>query len=230
MSLGELFLRIAIGFVTLLTLTRIMGRKEISQMTFFNFISAITIGTIGGSLAVDSNLSIRNGVFALVGWTLFTLVMGFIDIKSKTARAIIEGQPLIVIKDGKIMEDQLRKARLDVDALNVLLRENKVFALSEVDYAVFETDGKLSVLKKVGKQTITNDDLGIQKNNLYSVSTGVIFDGKINKENLSKLNLKEDWVMAQLNQAGIQSISEVFYAEIQKDGSLYIDNRNDTIH
>lgn len=170
------------------------------------------------------------GVFALVGWTLFTLVMGFIDIKSKTARAIIEGQPLIVIKDGKIMEDQLRKARLDVDALNVLLRENKVFALSEVDYAVFETDGKLSVLKKVGKQTITNDDLGIQKNNLYSVSTGVIFDGKINKENLSKLNLKEDWVMAQLNQAGIQSISEVFYAEIQKDGSLYIDNRNDTIH
>lgn len=59
---------------------------------------------------------------------------------------------------------------------------------------------------------------------------GVIFDGKINKENLSKLNLKEDWVMAQLNQAGIQSISEVFYAEIQKDGSLYIDNRNDTIH
>lgn len=61
MSLGELFLRIAIGFVTLLTLTRIMGRKEISQMTFFNFISAITIGTIGGSLAVDSNLSIRNG-------------------------------------------------------------------------------------------------------------------------------------------------------------------------
>jgi len=218
--------------VNLLALTRIIGRKELSQMTFFNFVSGISIGTIGASLAIDSTLSIRNGVLALVGWSAFTIVLGLIDIKSKKTRNLIEGQPRILIKKGQIMEDELRKVRLDVDALNSLLRKKNVFAVSDVDYAIFETDGTLSVMKKEQQMPVTKSDMRIQQtqSNLYPISTEGITDGNIISTNLDKLNLDKQWLEQQIQQAGVESVSDVFYAEVQKDGSLYIDKRNDVLH
>jgi uncharacterized membrane protein YcaP (DUF421 family) len=199
---------------------------------FIRFVSAIAIGSIAANLAVNPSLSIRNGVLALVGWSLFTVVMGFLDIKSKTARILIEGTPLVVIQNGKILEDSLRRARLDVDALMVMLRNNKVFSLMDVDYAIFETNGKLSVMKKEFKQAVTKGDMQIQSPVVYTypIATEVISDGKINKKNLTRLNLNESWLKQQLQQAGVHSISQVFFAEVQKDGSLYIDNKDELVH
>ncbi|QVY62510.1 YetF domain-containing protein [Cytobacillus gottheilii] len=232
MSILELAIRILLSFLTMLVMTRIMGRKEISQMTFFNFVSAIAIGSIGANLAVSQNLSIRNGVLALVGWGIITIIMDLLDINSKKARIALEGEPLIVIKDGQIMEKALRKVRLDIDALNAMLRQKNVFSLADVNYAILENNGELSVMKKDNKQFITKSDFSIKSDSdeLYPISTGVISDGKVNIDNLSKLNLTEDWLDQQLSKNGITSVSDVFYAEIQNDGTLYIDNRNDTVH
>ncbi len=228
MSLIMITLRIGIAFLTLLILTRIMGRKEITQMTFFNFVSGIAIGTIGASLAIDQTLSIRNGIYALVLWSAITVILGLIDINSKKFRVAVEGQPRIVIKDGKIMENELKKVRLDLDALNALLRQKNVFAITEVDYAIFETDGKLSVAKKEEEKPVVKRDLSIpNKPSIYPTATLVISDGKIEERNLNKLNLDQEWVENQLEMAGVSSIKEVFYAAVQKDGSLYIDCRND---
>jgi uncharacterized membrane protein YcaP (DUF421 family) len=230
MEATELLIRVVIAFAALLLLARIAGRKEISQMTFFNFISAITLGTIGGSIVTSADFSIRNGLLALAGWLALTLVFGYIDIKSKKARKFIEGEPIIVIKQGKIMEGALRKCRLDIDALMILLRENKAFSVKEVDYAIFETDGKLSVLKKQAQQPLTKKDMNIAPTlEMYPSATAVISDGKVNVTNLNRLNLQKNWLEQQLTQNGIQSVSDVFYAEIQKDGSLYIDTRNDNM-
>lgn len=232
MSISEVIIRISISFLALLALTRLMGRKEISQMTFFNFVSAIAIGTIAGALVTTSDFSIRNGLIALTGWSLFTILMGYIDIKSKKARKLIEGQPMIVVKDGMIMEESLRKMRLDIDELRSLLRKKNVFSLADVDYAIFETNGKLSVLKKENKKPLTKSDLNIMRTseNVYPLATEVISDGKINDKNLSNLNLSNDWLIAELKRNGVQDLSEVFYAEIQQDGSLYIDSKEDYVH
>ncbi|WP_456271049.1 YetF domain-containing protein [Bacillus sp. AK031] len=228
MAVSELLIRVVIAFAALLVLARIAGRKEISQMTFFNFVSAITMGTIGGSIITSADFSIRNGLLALAGWLALTLIFGYIDIKSKTARKFIEGEPIIVIKQGKIMEKALRKCRLDMDALMILLRENKAFSVKEVDYAIFETDGKLSVLKKQAQQPLTKKDMNVAPTlEKFPSATEVISDGKINVNNLKRLNLQENWLEQQLNQNGIDSVSDVFYAEVQKDGSLYIDSRKD---
>ncbi|WP_078548270.1 DUF421 domain-containing protein [Litchfieldia alkalitelluris] len=231
MDIMELILRVALTFITLLALTRIMGRKELSQLTFFNFVSGITIGSISANLISNSNFSIRNGIIALAGWTIFTVAMGFLNIKSKKIRTLVEGQPVIVVKDGKIMEDALKRLRLDVDALSALLRQKNVFSMADVNYAILETDGKLSVMKKEDKQSVTKSDMSIQKNqvNLYPTSTEVITDGKIVSSNLSKLNLTEDWLEEKVKQSGL-TVSDVFYAEIQKDGSIYIDARDDLLH
>ena len=229
MTVSELVSRLAIAFLTLLILTRIMGRKEISQMTFFNFVSGISIGTIGASLAIDSTLSVRNGLIALVVWSIFKIAIGLIDIKTKRIREIIEGQTKILIKNGKIMEDALRSVRLDVDALNALLREKNVFSVFDVDYAIFEIDGKLSVMKKETQQFVTKSDMGIQQNkpHIYPISTEVITDGRIISVNLKKLNLTNEWLEQQLQSSGIKSVTDVFYAEVGKDGNLYIDKKID---
>ncbi|RBW68336.1 YetF domain-containing protein [Bacillus taeanensis] len=232
MPISDLALRLVIAFIVLLALTRMMGRKELSEMTFFNFVSAITLGALTGILVLDENVSLLNGVLALVGWSAITIVLGFIDIKSKKVRNIIEGQPRILIKKGEIMEDELRKVRLDIDALNSLLREKDVFSVSDVDYAILETDGKLSVMKKELKQPLLKSDLGIQntKIHVYPISTEVISDGKVVTSNLEKLNLDTQWLEKQLQLSGVKSISDVFYAEVKKDGTLYIDHKNDVLH
>ncbi|MCT2535742.1 DUF421 domain-containing protein [Aquibacillus koreensis] len=232
MELSELLLRIGLSFFVLLGLTRVMGRKELSQLTFFNFVSGIAIGSIAANLVVSQNLSIRNGIIALAGWSALTIVMGLIDIKSKKARKFIEGEPLILIKNGQIMESALRKARLDIDALNAILREKNAFSIADVDYAIFETDGKLSVMKKHNKQSVKRSDMLLQKvaDDVYPMPTEVISDGTVNQKNLEDLNLDKKWIDKQLEDVGIKDVGDVFYAELQKDGSLYIDKKNDVIH
>ncbi len=232
MTIPELLLRISLSFITLLFLTRIMGRKELTQMTFFNFVSAIAIGSLTAALAVDSSLSMRNGVLALIGWSIFTIILGMMDLKSKEARKLLEGEPRILIKKGKIMEDELRKVRLDEEALRALLRQKNIFSFSDVDFAIFETNGKLSVLKKETQQPITKKDLNMtpKMSSTSPLATEIIGDGQVIHSNLDKLHLTSKWLDQQLHNAGIQSIEEVFYAEVQKDGSLYIDKRDDQLH
>ncbi|GEL77432.1 YetF domain-containing protein [Tenuibacillus multivorans] len=231
MSIQEVILRIIITFITLLILARMMGRKEVGQLTFFNFISAISIGSIGASLAINSNLSIRNGLIALVGWTIITIIFDLIDIKSKGARTAISGQPSVLIKNGKIMESELRKSRLDIDTLNALLRQNSVHSMKDVDHAILEVDGKLSVMKKEEQRPATKSDVNAPIPTYpYPLATSVISDGKIIHQNLKKLNLDVEWLTGQLKQQGIQNLSEVFYGEMQQDGTLYIDQKSQELN
>lgn len=230
MEWQELLVRMVLSFLTLLVLTRIMGRKEISQMTLFNFVSAMTIGTLGGALVIDPALSLQNGILALAGWSIFTVLVGVIDMKYKPLRNLIEGDPVIVIKQGKIMESALRKTQLDIDALRTMLREKDIFAIKDVEYAIFEVDGKLSVMKKEPGQHLNQRNQAKTEGILYSVPSEVVSDGIINKENLAKLKLDEQWLCEQFQRLGVKKVSDVFYAEIQQDGSLYIDNRKDLLH
>ncbi|MCM3213659.1 DUF421 domain-containing protein [Niallia taxi] len=225
MELPNLLLRLTVSFFVLLFLTRIMGRKEISEMTFFNFASAIAIGEIAASLVVDDQLSISNGIYALIGWSLYTILMSYLDIKTLKGRQLLTGSPIILIKEGKILEQALHKCRLDLDTLKAMLRQKDVFSIAEVDFAIFETDGKLSVLKKDSGSSITNKNMYKVKNKLIPFPLEIILDGNIKEENLINSGFDNNWLIAQLQRAGIHSISEVFYAEVQTDGSLYIDKK-----
>ncbi|MCD5324375.1 DUF421 domain-containing protein [Pontibacillus sp. HN14] len=230
MSFSELTLRLLIAFFVLILLTRIMGRKEIGQMTFFNFVSAISLGTIGASLAIDKTFSIAYGLYALVVWAILTIVMGYLDIKSKKLRLVLDGDPIILIKDGKVMDEEMRKARIDLDVLKAMLRKKNAFSISEVDYAILETDGKISVSKKEANQPLTKKGLasGAITSPVFPTTTEIISDGKVLHKNLDKLHVTDSWLEQQLQQAGVNKLSDVFYAEVQKDGTLYIDQVKDS--
>ncbi|ADU29534.1 DUF421 domain-containing protein [Evansella cellulosilytica] len=231
MDILDLLLRTFITFAVLFTLMRMLGRQEVSQMTFFNFVSAIAIGSIAANLVVDQDTSIINGMIALVGWSAFSLAVEYINIKFKKSRRLLEGEPIIVIKDGKIMEKSLRATKLDIDNLLSMLRQKNVFSVKDVDYAIFETSGKISVMKKEEEQLLTKGDMNIPQKimKVYPIPTEVISDGVVNTKNLSRLNLNRAWLTSQLYQAGVTSISDVFYAEVQQDGTLYIDKKQDAM-
>ena len=229
MEIIEVILRTAGAYIFLLILTRLLGKKQVSQLTYFNYVAGITFGSITASLFISPNIPVVYGFTSLAVWALFTMLADVITIHSPKAKILMEGEPTIIIKDGKILENSLLSLRLTTDDLNMLLRNQKIFSIKDVDYAVFEQNGKISVLKKVNQQNLTKKDMNIAGNRLF-FPTKLISDGQILYRNLRELNLKPEWLENQLNNEGINNVEEVFYAEIEEDGSLYIDKRSDFLH
>lgn len=231
MNILEIAARTAGSFIVLLLLTRFMGRKQISQLTFFNYITGISIGTLAATISIDRSINLAESATALIIWTLLTIFVAMLSIKSRKAKVLIDGQPKIVIKEGKIMEDTLKDLRLDTDSLRAMLRNKSIFSMKEVEYAILETNGELSILKKFEDQALSKKDLNIpsknERINNTSIPVEIIVDGKIIHENINKLNVNKEWILDQLHQKGVHSLSNVFYAEVQENGDIFIDKRND---
>ncbi|WP_246483974.1 YetF domain-containing protein [Heyndrickxia vini] len=231
MNILEIAARTAGSFIVLLLLTRFMGRKQISQLTFFNYITGISIGTLAATISIDRSINLAESATALIIWTLLTIFVAMLSIKSRKAKVLIDGQPKIVIKEGKIMEDTLKDLRLDTDSLRAMLRNKSIFSMKEVEYAILETNGELSILKKFEDQALSKKDLNIpsknERINKTSIPVEIIVDGKIIHENINKLNVNKEWILDQLHQKGVHSLSNVFYAEVQENGDIFIDKRND---
>lgn len=215
--------RTTIVFVTLLILTRALGKKQMSHLTFFNYITGITIGSIAANAVSESNKAFMDDFIGLIWWCVLTTFTGYIGLKSGKLRRIIDGQPTILIKKGKIIKHALKSTGINMDDLSMLLRKQEVFSITEVEYAILEPDGVLSILKKESYQQITKTDMKIPTSNINYIPTEIIADGKIIRQNLKELNLNEEWLENQLKQHNIKSIKDVFYAEIQSDGTLFID-------
>jgi uncharacterized membrane protein YcaP (DUF421 family) len=227
MEFTEIALRVAFTFFALLFLARLMGKKEVSHVTFFNFISGIAIGELAAQVVLSKDLTLGKGVFALAGWSALTVLMGYLTMKSVKARTLIDGKPSIIVKDGELVVKELKKVRLDVDTVKSLLRTKSAFSMKDIDYAILEPNGELSVMKKPEAEPVTRHDMQITgiKKKVFPIPTEVITDGKIVNANLKQLHVDEAWLKAQLKEIGITSISDIFYAELQTDGTLYISPR-----
>lgn len=223
----EVALKTIGSFVILLLFTRILGKSQLSQLTYFNYVTGITIGSIAANTAVDKDIPMLEGLTSLAIWTGAAILVGLWSLKSVKARVVLDGEPTIVIKNGHILEEEMRSLRINMDDLTMLLRNKNVFSTKDVDYAVLEPNGQLSVLLKPPIQTVTKNDLNIASSPVLYMPTEIIVDGSIVEKNLKELGLSHKWVYAQLHKANIQSIQEVFYAEVQSNGTLYIDKRTD---
>ncbi|NEZ46848.1 DUF421 domain-containing protein [Clostridium niameyense] len=218
-----------IGFFTLLIFARILGKQQISQLTFFDYVLGITIGSTASSLTTDLSSKAWPHWVGLMTWMAAGFFMQIITLKWKYAAKYMEGEPSIVIMNGKIMENELRKMRFRISNLLELLRNQGVFDVSEVEYGILESDGKLSILKKPENNPITPKDLNI-KSFKKGIGVEVIYDGKLIKQNLKTVNKSEDWLKTQLNKQGIHNFSEVFLATIDEQcKNLYVDTYKDTL-
>jgi len=217
-----------IAYFTLLIFTRILGKEQISQLNYFDYVLGITIGSIAATLTTDLTSRAWPHFIGLLIWAVLGFLMEYITMKWRYAAKYLDGEPTIVIMDGKIMEETMKKMRLRITDITELLRNKGVFDLNQVAYAIMEPNGQLSVLKKAEHQPLTPLDMNIQKPQ-SGISTELIYDGILIKENLRQLNKDEKWLMEELKKHGINSINEVCFASLDQSGSLYIDKYDDHI-
>ncbi|WP_079505582.1 YetF domain-containing protein [Mesobacillus jeotgali] len=219
-------LRTLLGFAVLFLLTRVLGKKQLSQMTFFTYITGIALGNIAGDMVVHRDIKLIDGVTGLALWAFLTLTIEYIALKSPKARILLDGEPTIIIKQGKINEKAMKSNKLNMDDLTMLLRIKNVFSIKEVDYAILEPNGQISVLKKVEYENVINKDTGIPLTPRKYLPSELVVDGRIVKKNLIELSLSEDWLANELKKKGISRFEEVFYAELQSDGTVVAEKRS----
>jgi uncharacterized membrane protein YcaP (DUF421 family) len=225
-TIWQYSIRTLLGFILLLLLTRILGKKQLSQMTFFTYITGIALGNIAGEMVLNKEIKVVAGITAMTMWTLLTIIIEQISLKSPMVRVLFDGEPAIVIKKGKIQTKAMALSKLNMDDLSMLLRDKNVFSVREVDFAILEPNGRLSVLKKQEEESPTKKDLQIPIQERLYIPTELIVDGKIVKKNLKELQLNLEWLEEQIKLFGVQSIDDVFFAELQSDGSIYLDKKS----
>ncbi|WP_107926999.1 YetF domain-containing protein [Lysinibacillus parviboronicapiens] len=226
----EMIIRVIFSFFVLLILTRILGKKQLSQLTFFHYITGITLGSIAAQIASQAQTNFLDALIALVWWGVLTYIMTIVTIKSTKARVLIDGKPTIVVQNGLILESALKKNRLHMDELTMMLREQAIFSVQEVQYALLEPNGKLSVLQKTSEQIATKQDVKVDVSPPTYLPTEVVSDGQLIYENLVELKLTEDWLIKKLKKQNIQSVEDVYFAQVQTNGSLYISLKDKARH
>jgi uncharacterized membrane protein YcaP (DUF421 family) len=222
------FVRSIIGFFSLLIFARIIGKEQISQLTFFDYILGITIGSIASELSIDLTSRAWPHWIGLLTWTALGYLMELITLKWRYAAKYLDGEPTIVIMNGKIMENALKKLKYRASDIMALLRNKEVFDLNQVDFAIIEPNGQISVLKKPQYQNLTPKDMNISVSST-GVSTELIYDGIVIEENLRQLNKDRTWLMDQLKMQGIKDPAEVFLVTLNPAGNLYVDKYDDHI-
>lgn len=204
----------------LVIMVLLMGKRHVGELRIFDFVIAVTIGAVAGADIADPEVHHGPTAFAIVLLALFHLAVTYGILKNRVFAHLVSLEPIIVIKNGQILKSHLRKARLPLDTLLELLREKGVFDLNEVEFAIIEPDGKISVLKKSQFQPITPGDLQIQTN-YKGMALPLVVEGKVFQKGLLAAGLEESWLVMELEKRGL-SVNEVFFSLLNSDGSLHI--------
>jgi Predicted membrane protein len=227
-SLLEVAVRTIAAFILFIFIAHLIGKQAISQMTYHDFIASITLGSIAGNLTFNTSIRFTNFLTAALIFSGIILLTTYLSLKSRKARAIFNGQPTVVIEHGKILEANLRKLKMTLDSLNQALREKEAFDINQVDFAIIEADGELSLLKKPPYQTITRKDLGIltPASSLFPVE--LVMDGQLIDKNLEQNHLTRNWLFQEIKQRGL-NLADISYCVRGTDRRLYFDLIHDTI-
>ncbi|MDH2888590.1 MULTISPECIES: DUF421 domain-containing protein [Bacillus cereus group] len=220
-------LRSVFILMILFAITKWLGKRQISQLSFFEYIAGMTIGDIAAQITTGLDQKFFHGVFAILIFAVAPFFTGLLSLKNKAARDFFEGKSTVFIKDGKVLEDNLKKEKYTSDELLELLRNKGTFSISEVEFAVLEPSGELNVLLKKDRQPLTAKDIGLKVPNEKEPQT-VIMDGNVLDEPLSASGHNRAWLHAELEKLGVV-IENVFLGQVDSYGQLTIDVYNDKL-
>ena len=208
MEIIKVILTALLSVASLFIITKIMGHKQVSQLDFFDYVSGITIGSIGAELATELEKPYKP-LIALAVYCGVSLILNLLAHKLPRTRKYINGTPTILFSDGKLYRPNLKKAKIDLSEFMLLCREQGYFDLGEIQTAIFEHNGKLSILPKAANRPATPEDLNITAKATH-IGVEVIMDGKILGENLSRMGRNEKWLEKQIRSQGVKDVSEIF--------------------
>lgn len=201
-------------------LFKLMGKKQVSQMNMFDYITGITIGSIAADISLDIEKSIVSGIICLIIYCLVAVILSYLELKSVIMRKVINGTTTILIKNGKIMTENMAKNMITVDMLECEARIAGYFELDEINMAVLESNGKMSFMPKDKNKPVVKKDLGLVANDKGLVYN-LIIDGKIMKDNLKLSGVDEKWVKHELKVKG-KKISDILLMTINGNEEVKI--------
>lgn len=224
---AEILVRSFVFLIVLFLITKGLGKKQMSQLNIFQYITGIVIGSIVAIHVTDVATNPVYGILALAVWFLIPVTVEFLALKSKGFRNIFQGKGTVLIQNGKIMEDNMKKERFTTDNLLEELRNNQVFNAADVEFAVLEPTGKVNLLPKKENQPITPKILGTNVSPEKEPQT-VIMDGNALLEPLANASLNTNWLETELTKMNV-SIENVFLGQVDSDGQLTVDLYDDKL-
>ena len=215
MKIFKLILTAILSVVSMFIITKLMGHKQVAQLDFFDYVNGITIGSIAAELATELEEPYKP-LIALCIYGIVSIALNLITQKLPRTRKYVNGTPTILMDSGKIYRGNLKKAKLDLSEFMLLCREQGYFDLSEIQTAVFEHNGKLTVLPKTAYRPVTPTDLKIAVTPTY-LGAEVIMDGRILGENLSRLGVNAAWLLGKVRAQGYSGINQILLGIYQKE-------------
>ena len=208
MEILKLVLTSLVSVAALFIITKIMGHKQVAQLDFFDYVCGITIGSIGAELATELE-SPEKPLIALLIYGGVSVLLNLVANKFPRARKYINGSPAILMNGGKLYRRNIKKAKLDLSEFMLLCREQGYFDLCDIQTAVFENNGKLSILPKAESRPLTPEDLKVKVKPSH-IGVELVMDGRIMGENLLRIGRDEKWLSKQLNSHGYRNAKEIF--------------------
>ena len=197
------FIRSILLYIIVLIVMRIMGKREIGQLQPFELAISIMIADLASTPMADSGIPITNGIIPILALLVMHLLISLLNIKSIKAREILCGKPAILIYRGRIDEKMLKKERFTINELEERLRGNNIVNIGDVEYAILETSGQITVIEKPEKRNVTLGDLNIDAK-YEGITYDLVVDGKVMYENLKKINKDYNWLKKQVLKYGIE--------------------------
>jgi len=197
-----------------------MGKRQIGELQPSELVVTIMISELASIPMGETGIPLINGIVPIITLIIAEITLSFFTLKSETARRIITGRPSILINNGKIVEKELEKARFNIDDLLEELRIKNYPNITDVEFAILETSGQLSIIPKAQKRPVTPEDLNIPTK-YEGIPFTIISDGKINYKNLHSANHDREWLMGKLAELGINSPSDVFFLSLDTQGNIF---------
>ena len=217
--------RTILVLVILFFITKMMGKKQISELNFFDYIVGITIGSIAADISLDIEKNMIAGIAALFIYGFISYIISFVSIKSILARRFFIGVPTVLVEKGKIIESGLKKSKIDVNDLLMEARENGYFNLDEIDYALMEVNGNISFLPKEKEKPVTKKDMKIKCNN-EGLTVNAIIDSKYMVNNMKAINKDKEWLDHELKVNGYDNYDNILLATIDNNYKVTIYEKN----
>ena len=217
--------RAILSLITLFLITKMLGKKQVSQLSLFDYVIGISIGNFAAEMTINLETNEINGILAVVLFGVFAYIISYLSMKSIVLRRFFMGTPTIVIEKGKILENNMKKIKLDVNELLEELRSQGYFSIGEVEYAMMEVSGDISVLPKSEYKPLTPLDINI-KTSKSSLECIAIIDGKIMKNNLKEIGKNEYWLKKELKRQKYDDIAKILLCTIDNNMKINVYERN----
>ena len=208
MDIIKVILTSLLSIAALFVITKIMGHKQVAQLDFFDYVSGITIGSIGAELATELEAPEKT-LIALAIYGIASVILNFLAHKFPRTRKYVNGSPTILMNAGKLYRKNLKQSKLDLSEFMLLCREQGYFDLKEIQTAIFEHNGKLSILPKAQSRPATPEDLKITAKATH-IGVEVIMDGRVMNENLERIGLDAPWLEERIKPHGYGEVKEIF--------------------